>query len=92
MIIYLARQYFINVLIFTVGLSFIPILVGWDFSSFIHQALFWGGTFAMIYTFYSFKKKKLWPLFDNLRYPKYILLLGFFLLIQILNISIGIFI
>lgn len=91
MIAYLARQYFINALVFVWGLSIIPILSGWNFISVIHQALFWGGIFGAIYTFYYFKKRNVWPLFDNLKYPRYLLLSGFFLSLQILNISIGVF-
>jgi hypothetical protein len=45
----------------------------------LHRALFWGALAAAPLTFYELRRRNLWPLFDNLRIPKY-LLLGFFVL------------
>lgn len=89
MIVYLTQQYYINVSVFILGLAFFPVLSGIDPSYVLPRVMFWGGIFGGIYTFYNFKRRNIWPLYDNLRYPKYLLFVGMFLALQVINYGIN---
>lgn len=90
MIVYLAQKYFINSTVFFVGLIIFPWFYAQDPVNLITKTIFWGGLFGGIYTNYDFRKKHLWPLYDNLNYSKYLLLLIFFILLQVLSLIINI--
>lgn len=90
MILYAAQKYIINSFVFFVGLIIIPLFYFEDTSNLFAQTIFFGGLFGGIYTFYDFRQRQLWPLYDNLLIPKYVLLLAFFLLLQIISIVINI--
>lgn len=86
MIFFLARNYFVNSAAFIGGIAIFPIRVGMDIGSAVSLAFFWGGIFGGLYTFYDFNNQNIWPLYDNLRHPKYLLIFEFFLLLQMINI------
>ncbi|HKJ34236.1 MAG TPA: hypothetical protein VKA34_20585 [Balneolales bacterium] len=92
MVAYLAQKYFINTLVFVLGLVILPLLFWGDTIYLIPKALFWGGLFGGIYTFFEFRKKHIWPLYDNLGYSKYLLFLILFITLQILSFVISSFI
>jgi hypothetical protein len=41
------------------------------------SVVFWSGLVAAIYIYFVFRRKGLWPLYDNLRLPKLAILIGF---------------
>lgn len=90
MIVYLAQKYFINSTVFFVGLIIFPLFYAEDQVNLITKTIFLGGLAGCIYTFYDFKKKHIWPLYDNLNYSKYLLLLTFFISLQVLSVIINI--
>lgn len=90
MIVYLAQKYFINSTVFFVGLIIFPLFYFEETTNLVAKTLFLGGLFGGIYTLYDFRKRHIWPLYDNLNYPKYLLLFMFFLSLQILSLIINI--
>jgi len=84
MIVYLAKKYFIYSLVFFVGLVIFPLGFFENTEYIIVRGFFFGGIFGGVYTFYDFKKRNLWPLYDNLRYSKYLLLFTCFMSFQFL--------
>lgn len=82
MIRYAARKYTANTLVFTVGFALLPVVFGSSLTDVLPTALFWGSAVAAGYTYWRFRKKNLWPLYDNLRVPRFTLLGGLFLTIQ----------
>jgi len=79
MIIYLFQKYFIYSIVFFVGLVILPLGFFDNTEHVIVRGFFFGGLFGGIYTFYDFKKRNIWPLYDNLRYPKFLLLFIFYI-------------
>lgn len=90
MIVYLAQKYFINSFVFFIGLTILPLSFFEDTTHLIAKTTFLGSLFGGIYTVYDFKERHLWPLYDNLIYPKYLLLITFFISLQILSIIINV--
>lgn len=84
MIYYLARKYFTHSFIFLIALIIFPISFFDDHIYFVSRGFFWGGLFGGFYTYYDFKKKKIWPVFDNLQYSKTLLIAGLFLCFQMI--------
>ncbi len=91
MILYLARKYIANTLILTAVFALLPLLFGSSFSSILPTALFWGSAGAAGYTYWRFRKKKVWPLYDNLRLPRFVLLGGLFLAVQPVTVALAVF-
>lgn len=89
MILFLVYNYFLNSVVFIIVLTIFPILLGMNTGSVVTQAFVWGGIFGGLYTLYNFNHKNIWPLYDNLRYPKYLLIFALFMLLQIINIIIS---
>jgi len=85
---YLAKKFFIHSLVFIPALIIVPYTFTGDLAYALPRSFFWGGLFAAGYTWYQFREKNLWPLYDNLRIPKYILLGVFYLSLQIVNLII----
>lgn len=76
MISYLARKYFTHVIVLTLGLGALPVLFArLPFRDALLWALFWASFFAAATVYVEFKRHGIWPLYDNLRLPR-ILLLG----------------
>ena len=74
MIGYLAAKYFGNVLVLTATLALFSSLARIPMHDAVPRALFWSGLIAAVVTYRTFKRRNLWPLYDNLRLPKYVLL------------------
>ena len=86
MVLYLAAKYFGNALVLATAMAFLSIgLARMPVQEAVPRALFWGGLVAAVVTHRTFKRRNLWPLYDNLRLPKY-LLLG---LLIILNVAVS---
>lgn len=85
MIVYLIQKYFIHSLVFFVGLVIFPLSFNDNTGYIIARGLFFGGLFGGAYTFYDFRKRNIWPLYDNLNYSKFLLLLLCFFGFQLLN-------
>ncbi len=71
MILYLVRKYVAIVLVLAVLMM--P-FVGTSMNEVVTQAFFWSGLVAAPLTYWEFRRRNLWPLYDNLRLPKWILL------------------
>lgn len=91
MITYLAQKYIANSFVFFAGLIIFPLSFGYE-SGIVAKAIFWGGLFGGFYTFYDFRSRNIWPLFNNLNYPGYMFLTGFFILLQVLSFTIRLFV
>lgn len=91
MILYLSKKYVINTLVFAGALLLFPVLARGTLADFLASALFWGSVFAAGYTYRDFQKRNLWPLYDNLRLPRFALLAGLFLAIQLFTMALAIF-
>ena len=74
MVRYLARKYVAIVLVLAVLMMPFPIIVGTSVHEVVAQAFFWSGLAAAPLTYWEFRRRNLWPLYDNLRLPKWILL------------------
>ncbi|NBC26199.1 MAG: hypothetical protein GVY08_05025 [Bacteroidetes bacterium] len=86
MIHYLAKKYYSNSVVFFVGFFILPWFSFGDFYYLFPRAVFLGGLASAIYTWYDFRQRNLWPLFDNLRYPKFLLIGLMFFSLQIVPI------
>lgn len=84
MIVYLAQKYLIHSTVFFVALVIFPVGFFDNTEHVVVRGFFFGGLFGGVYTFYDFKKRKIWPLYDNLRYPKILLLVIFYIGFQTL--------
>ncbi|PSQ91305.1 MAG: hypothetical protein BRD30_03505 [Bacteroidetes bacterium QH_2_63_10] len=89
MIFYLARTYLVNTLVFAVLFEVVPVLLGTPPTALLVPALFWGSAAAAGYTYWRFRKKNVWPLFDNLRLPPFALLGGLFLSVQPVTLALA---
>lgn len=75
MISYLIRKYLSVLIWITVGLGFFPlVLSGLPPSEIAPSALFWGGVFSVIYIYHRFNRLNLWPLYENLRLSRWMLI------------------
>ena len=86
MILYLAKAYLF--IFFAIGLvvSLVPVLFGnMPIIKIIPRTLFISGLGAGAIVYWYFKQRNLWPLYDNLRIPKYLILGACILSTQILN-------
>ncbi len=91
MIGYLAQKYYTNSLVFFVAMIIFPLFLIDDTGYLVSRAIFWGGLFGGAYTFYDFRKRKIWPLYDNLTHSKYWLLAVLFISLATLAVLIQIF-
>jgi len=89
MIFYLARTYLANTLVFGAAFGLLPILFGGSWTGVLAPALFWGSAAATGYTYWRFRKKQVWPLYDNLRLSPVILLGALFFSIQPLTLALA---
>ncbi len=74
MVHYLARKYVAIVLVLAVLMALFPTIVGMSVHEAVLRAFFWSGLAAAPLTYWEFRRRNLWPLYDNLRLPKWILL------------------
>lgn len=91
MIFYAARKYAANTLVLTAVFTLLPVMFGRSFTDSLPPALFWGSAVAAGYTYWRFRKNKIWPLYDNLRVPRVLLLGGLFLAVQPLSLALAFF-
>jgi hypothetical protein len=84
MIVYLAQKYLINSTVFFVALVIFPLGFFDNTEYVIARGFIFGGLFGGVYTVYDFKKRKIWPLYDNLRLPKILLMVFFYIVFQTL--------
>lgn len=84
MIVYLAQKYFIHSVVFFAGLVIFPLGFFDNTEYVIVRGFFFGGLFGGMYTYYDFRSRNIWPLYDNLRHSKYLLLIGLFLCFQLI--------
>ncbi|WP_147303631.1 hypothetical protein [Rhodohalobacter sp. SW132] len=76
-------------MIFFIGFIILPYFSFGDFAYLFPRAVFLSGVAAVLYTWHDFRKRSLWALFDNLRYPKFLLLTGMFLSLQLIPIIVN---
>ena len=75
MIFYLFRKYFAVMLVPAAALAVIPVTVArMPARIALSQAVFRSGLFAALVIYFEFKRRGLWPLYDNLGLPKNLLL------------------
>lgn len=75
MILYIARKYFMLVALFAAGLAALPLLFArWPVREAAVSALFWTSSLAGAAVYWEFKRRDIWPLFDNLRLSRWLLL------------------
>ena len=74
MIWYLARKYVAVVLVLAVVLMMAPAAFGTSPGEVAGRAFFWSGLAAAPLTYWEFRRRSLWPLYDNLRLPRWVLL------------------
>lgn len=76
MIWYLARKYIALVLVLAVLMALLPTVtgIGTSLRQTVVQAFFWSGLAAAPLTYWEFRRRNLWPLYDNLRLPRWALL------------------
>ncbi|WP_103030265.1 hypothetical protein [Salinibacter altiplanensis] len=91
MILFLARKYFVNTLVFAAALALIPVLFGSSLIDVLPTAFFLGSTVAVGYTFWRFRKQNVWPLYDNLRLHRLVLFVGLFLGAQLVTLTLSLF-
>lgn len=66
-------------------------MFGSSLTGILPSALFWGSAAAAGYTYWRFRKNQIWPLYDNLRVPRVLLLGGLFLAVQPLSLALALF-
>ncbi len=74
MIWYLARKYIVLVLVLAILMVLLPTTLGTSPRQAVWQAFFWSGLAAAPLIYWEFRRRTLWPLYDNLRLPRWILL------------------
>ena len=74
MIPYLVRKYVAIVLVLAVLMMPFPLIAGTSVHEVVAQAFFWSGLAAAPLTYWEFRRRNLWPLYDNLRLPRFVLL------------------
>lgn len=89
MVKYLAEKYYINSMVFFLGFIILPYEKFGDLAYLFPRAVFLGGLSGAIYTWYDFRQRNMWPLFDNLRYSKFVLLGLMFLSLQFIPLIIN---
>lgn len=71
MIWYFIRKYVMIWVVLLIGLGGMAMVVaGMELSYLLPRAIFWCGLLAAIQLYFEFKRKDIWPLFDNLRISK----------------------
>ena len=65
MVWYLARKYVVLVLVLAILMLMVPF--GMSLRQSVVQAFFWSGLAAAPLTYWEFRRRTLWPLYDNLR-------------------------
>ena len=74
MIFYLVRKY-VGILLVVAALMIpLPVYTGTAPGEAVLQAFFWSGLAAAPLTYWELRRHSLWPLFDNLRLPRFALL------------------
>lgn len=75
MISYLIQKYLSVLIWIMVGLGFFPVaLSGLPLAEIAPSALFWSGVFSAIYIYRRFNRLNLWPLYENLRLSRWMLI------------------
>ena len=74
MIFYLVRKYVGILLVVAALLILFPVYFGTAPGVAALQAFFWSGLAAAPLTYWELRRHALWPLFDNLRLPRFVLL------------------
>jgi len=75
MILYLVRKYVVIVLVITVFLMLGPVILSNRApGTVILTAMFWSNLAAVPLTYWELRRHHLWPLYDNLRLPRWGLL------------------
>ena len=75
MVFYFIRKYIHIWLVFVIGLTGLAIFFArMPLDEALPRGVLWGGVFAAGQLYREFKKKNLWPLYDNLRITKFVLL------------------
>ena len=74
MIWYLARKYAALVLVLAILLMMAPMAFGTSPGEVVGKAFFFSSLAAAPLTYWEFRRRNLWPLYDNLRLPRFMLL------------------
>ena len=91
MLLFIARKYFVNTLLFAAALALIPVLFGSALIDVVPTAFFWGSVMGVGYTFWRFRQQNVWPLYDNLRLPRPVVFAGLFLGAQLLTLVLSVY-
>lgn len=91
MVIYLAKKYYVNSVVFFFGFIIFPYLSFGDLPYLFPRAVFLGSLAGSVYTWYDFRERNIWPLFDNLRHSKFLLLGLMFLSLQLIPLIVKFF-
>ncbi|HET6569156.1 MAG TPA: hypothetical protein VFG50_14410 [Rhodothermales bacterium] len=75
MVWYLIKKHLVTTIVVTFALAVLPLtLMGTSVQETIPKAVFWSALIAPAIIYREFQTRRLWPLYDNLRLPKYPLL------------------
>jgi hypothetical protein len=85
MVFYLARKYYAAALVIGAGILLAQSFAGTAFRAALPLSLFIGGLGAAGLVYWRFERLHRWPLFDNLRLPRIVLLGVFFAGLQLVN-------
>lgn len=88
MVIYLARKYYVAALVISAGILMAQSFAGTALRAALPLSLFVGGLGAVGLVYWRFQRLHRWPLFDNLRLPRIVLLGLFFAGLQLVNLFI----
>ena len=93
MLAYLGKCYLLATLTLTSLSAFVPLAFAPDSypaSRVIPRSLFTGGILAVGVVYWIFRRYNLWPLYDNLRLPKLVILSILAVSVQTVNVMIAI--
>jgi hypothetical protein len=72
MILYVAKKYLVILIFLVFLLTLVPVVwARMDLHSILPSAVFWGGPAAAILVDLQFRRKEIWPLYDNLGFSRY---------------------
>lgn len=88
MILYLVRRYLFLATIIIGAVPGISRILGVDHAFFsAPSVVFWGSGLALVLLYRRFEQRNLWVLYDNLRWPPFVLLGGLFVGTQVVSLT-----
>jgi hypothetical protein len=90
MIGYLVGKYLLSVSLAAIMLGAILLLFGSPLRRVLVESICCGGLLGAALVYHRFRHRNLWPLYDNLRLPRWGLLGGMVLMVEMVGISIAV--